>query len=477
MRSSISSILVTSVCLRGVLSLVPRFDTSSFKSDDIIVRDVAIIGGGSSGTHAAISLKDKGKSVVVIEQKGRLGGHTETYTDPATNIPQDYGVLIFHNISSVRNYFNRFNIPLAANSFAGPARTDYNLRTGERINVTQPSNEAVGAAFAKYAGILAQYPQLDQGMFLPSPVPEDLSMPFGDFVTKYGLEALVPTMFATNQGAGNFLTAPMVENERVNGLSLVQQISTNGYITTARHNNSELYGKAQAELLSANSLLLSSEVIQSVRTDIGVELVVKTPTGPKLILAKKLLITIPPRLEFLQPFSLESQERSVFSKFLNTGYYVGLLKNTGIPSDVSIFNSALDTPYNLPPLPGAYVIQATAIPGVISIYYGSPQSKDTLPIPDATIKADMIASLKKLQAANPGTFNATEPEFVVYTSHAPFYLQATEEDVETGIYDQLNALQGLRSTFWSGAAFRAQDSSMLWKFNEEIVLPMVLKGL
>jgi hypothetical protein len=41
----------------------------------------------------------------------------------------------------------------------------------------------------------------------------------------------------------------------------------------------------------------------------------------------------------------------------------------------------------------------------------------------------------------------------------------------------MNALQGVRSTYWTVAAFRAQDSSSLWRFNEEVVLPMVLEGL
>ncbi len=40
---------------------------------DVIVRDVAIIGGGSSGAYAAVRLKeDFNKSIVLIEKAGRL---------------------------------------------------------------------------------------------------------------------------------------------------------------------------------------------------------------------------------------------------------------------------------------------------------------------------------------------------------------------------------------------------------------------
>jgi len=38
--------------------------------------DVVIIGGGSSGTYAAIHLQQLGKSVAVIERQSRPGGTT-----------------------------------------------------------------------------------------------------------------------------------------------------------------------------------------------------------------------------------------------------------------------------------------------------------------------------------------------------------------------------------------------------------------
>jgi len=48
-------------------------DESSFNPIDIIQKDVAIIGGGASGAHAAVRLReDLGKSVVVVEKQGQL---------------------------------------------------------------------------------------------------------------------------------------------------------------------------------------------------------------------------------------------------------------------------------------------------------------------------------------------------------------------------------------------------------------------
>jgi heterodisulfide reductase subunit A-like polyferredoxin len=99
MRSLLSSAAFALFCARSALSLSHPDEKSSFKPNDIIIRDVAIIGGGASGTHAAISLKDKGKSIIVIEKQGRLGGHTETYIDPSTGIPIDYGVRVCKSYS------------------------------------------------------------------------------------------------------------------------------------------------------------------------------------------------------------------------------------------------------------------------------------------------------------------------------------------------------------------------------------------
>ncbi|KAI4639029.1 hypothetical protein J4E93_009519 [Alternaria ventricosa] len=471
-----ATVLLASLLTSPAISTTPKHHPSSFHPSAIITRDVAIIGGGSSGTHAAITLKDANKSVIVVEIKNRLGGHTETYTDPATGLAQDYGVLVYHNESTVLDYFARFDIPLAPPQFAGND-ANYDFSTGLAVNVSAPSVEELGAGLQKYAAFLAQYPKLESGMFLPSPVPTDLTIPFGDLVTKLGLEALVQTLFSTNQGIGDILSVPVVENARVNGLGLVQQLASGSLVTTAHRNNSELYGKAQAELLDSDSLLLSSEVVRSVRRKGGVELVVKTPDGVKLVRAKKLLITIPPRVDLLARFDLRRQEREVFGKLIDVGYYAALVKNTGVPDDLNLYNRAPDTLYNLPALPGVYIMSPTAIPGVKAIYYGSQQSNATYPLSDDFVKEEMIAAIKRLQTANADKFEATEPEFVVYTSHAPFYLQAKPDDIKAGIYDEMNALQGLRSTYWSGATFRASDSSALWKFNKEIVLPMLMEGL
>jgi hypothetical protein len=87
-----------------VLSTSPINGRDHFSAADTIIVDVCIVGGGSTGTYSAVRLsQDLGKSVVVVEKEGVLGGHTNTYIDPVTKFPIDYGVQASHNLSVVTN--------------------------------------------------------------------------------------------------------------------------------------------------------------------------------------------------------------------------------------------------------------------------------------------------------------------------------------------------------------------------------------
>ena len=91
----------------------------------VIRRDVCVIGGGSAGTYTAVRLGDLGASVVVVESKNRLGGHTETHHDPATGGTVDIGVIVFEDDPLVHAYFDRFGVelvPIGGGGGVGAAR-------------------------------------------------------------------------------------------------------------------------------------------------------------------------------------------------------------------------------------------------------------------------------------------------------------------------------------------------------------------
>ena len=205
--------------------------------NDILVRDVAIIGGGATGTYAAIRLGELGKSVVLIESKDRLGGHTETYTDPTTKTNIELGVLEYHDIDIVKNFFGRFNISLIKVSGLGgaPGPTDFvDFRTGTLVPGYTPSDPTM--AMGIYASQVAQYPYLETGFDLPNPVPSDLLLTFSDFITKYGISAAANIIFNFNQGNGDFLKLPTIYVMKLLTLSVLQGIQT-GFLTTAKTDN------------------------------------------------------------------------------------------------------------------------------------------------------------------------------------------------------------------------------------------------
>ncbi|EUC42887.1 hypothetical protein COCMIDRAFT_28570 [Bipolaris oryzae ATCC 44560] len=445
---------------------------SNIDARNIIKRDVAIIGGGSAGINAAIQLKDAGKSIIVIEAQEAA----------ATGLKTDYGVAIWHNITTVNQYFQRFNIPLAPASVAAVPSVNIDYTTGAILNIPAdqaPTQQAIGQALQKYAAFLSKYPQLAAGMFLPRPVPQELAMPFGQLVKQLGIDAAVPIFIQLNPGLGNPLTVPVVEMARVVGLSLIQQIGASSFVTTARHYNSELYEKASAELASSNSILLSSRVVASTRKQSGVELVVKTPQGIKYICAKKLLLAIPPRLENLQEFNPTQAERSVFSKWLSTAYFTSIISNTGLPPTLQVKNVNPLSPVGQPDLPSTIFVSPNGIPGLSTAYYQTERLSTPTPLTDDDVKARLIADIKRIQTVNRGngSFTQTEPKFHAFKAHKPFYLQVSTEDILAGFYDQMNALQNQLSTFYTGAAWRAHDSSMIWEYNKQVVVPMLLKSL
>ncbi|KAF2182433.1 hypothetical protein K469DRAFT_728596 [Zopfia rhizophila CBS 207.26] len=282
--------VISKACLQSSKS-TPGVDTSSFHPQNIITRNVAIIGVGSSGTYAAIRLKDKGKSIIVV----------------------------------VRNYFACFNIPRAKldpKRVSAP-RATYDFRIGKSVTNESSDPQAVGAAFQAYTEELLKYPSLNGGLFLPEPMPEDLYLPFGDFVKKYNIEAAVPTIAQFNPGLGNALTVPTIE-------------------------------------------MIRSRLLQTARK--------------KLVIAKKLLITIPPKLDFLEAIDTNKEEKDIFPY---------------------VCNGAQDSPYNLPRFRHYTKSNLLRFLGYHLVFY-----------------------------KNPGTFNQTDPEFVVYSSHAPFYPQLDVEQIK-----------------------------------------------
>lgn len=119
LRRSLTAI----ACAASTALCTNLLDPSCYAPEDVLRRDVAIIGGGSTGVYAAVGLRERGKSVAVIERQGYLGGHAETFTDPVSNERINIGVEVFDHLPVVTNYFKRFRIGLTTLSSIPPETT------------------------------------------------------------------------------------------------------------------------------------------------------------------------------------------------------------------------------------------------------------------------------------------------------------------------------------------------------------------
>lgn len=449
-----------------VISAVHAFPHNWTAMDPSLImrKDVVVIGGGSSGTFAAIKLHRMGKDVAVVERHSKFGGHTSTYHVPGSNITIDYGVQGYGDIKVIRDHFARFDIPmkyepLSETGFGTPNYVDF--RNGQMLPYFNFSTDLSG-----YRAQWEKYPYLYYNTALPDPVPEDLLLPFGEFLAKYNLQSETYNLFYNLEGLGDFLHQTTLyvmryfNHEYLEGLSRGNQ----GALVTERRYNQELYDKAQAEL--GDDALVDSHVLAAHRDESGVWLVVQTPKGVRLIIAERLLVSIPPLTTNMEPFALDQTERSLFRKFSHSGWYVGLVRASGLPENFAYQNTRPDTPFNLPQLPALYQMSPTRIPDIHLVRYGSIRGMS-----NEAVQQDILRTFDRVRHAVVGRNNTSlkPAELIAYSSHNPFSLNVPPKDIAEGFYTKLDNLQGHRSTWYTGAAIISHATGALWNFTDHLV--------
>lgn len=435
------------------------FDKHGYQNNQLIVRDVAVLGGGASGTFAAINLRKLGKSVVVIEKENILGGHTNTYKDAASGTTFDYGVQAYLNNSVTRDFFNHFNIPVGP--FSGPPRAyrPADFATGQPVANFNPSQDLTA-----WAAQLDKYPWIDQTWDVPQPVESDLLLPLQAFIKKYKLESIGYYLYFGAEGLSNALQQVTINVMKMVDRALIDERSGQSLWTT-RHNNGEVYEKAAQEL--GADVLLSSTVFAARRNSSGVALVVKTPQGYKLVIASKLLVTVPTVMDNMQPMNVDQRETAIFSKWNYLGYYVMVVRNTGLPSGFTWINAnnSVET-YNIPQLPGLSEIFESRIPGLFYAWFRSPTA-----VTQAEVEKTSIETMRRIQAAQ--NFTATTPEILEFRSHSPYKLYVNADDIRNGFYQDLYRLQGYRSTWYTGAAMVSHNVGLTWDFTQRLLPKMI----
>ncbi|GAB0137130.1 hypothetical protein EsDP_00005411 [Epichloe bromicola] len=446
--------------------------------------DVAIIGGGASGAYAAVRLReDYKKSIVLIDTAKRLGGHAHAYQPPGGGRPVNFGVQAYLNRPTTQAFFKRFKVDLV-----DPELTDYikllaltknvDFKTGKSVNVKYGSLEAaeVPIGLIRYMRLAEKYQSwFENGYFNKGAVPEDLLLPFGQFLKKHDLADALGIL-RNLLWLSDALDTPTWTVMAVAGQP---QIAAFGLGLTGpsfkwpeTHSSETLYDRVLH--LIRDHVLLESTVVRSQRSDSGVVLTVKTPSGLKTVKAKKLLIAAPPSPDNVVPWDLSDDEKDVFSKFSWETLYVGVVNNTGLPSDVTGIRNAPNAPerYFLPRgnFTDAYVrsnsgrnhdLWTSRVIGAAELGAHEAQALITEP-------------LAKMKEA--GTYKIAAPSVVAFASHGQVVPKVSAEELKAGFYNKLYALQNQRSTYWTGYAFAPDYTSVLWDFNEKL-LPHIINGL
>ena len=333
-----------------------------------------------------------------------FGGHTQICADPLTGETVDYGVVVWHNLTVVESYLARLNVSVAITKVNRPGRSKhYEFQSGKLDSAYSPSNPT--DALIAYEAQLAKYPYLEHGFDVPYSVSSDLLLPFGEFTKKYELQATVDLTFGFTEGLGDMLAHPTLYVMKLFGPTLIKELST-GFLTTALHDNSLLYEHARADL-GQNALLNSSILVVDRKEE--QKFLSSHHQGLILIKALKLIFTIPPKLDNLHGRDLSEYERALFKQFSNFVYCTGLIRNTGIPANVSVVNVGLNTLHSVPVLPWLYSIIPTIISGLLNLKFGSVQE-----IPDGDVTEAVVSSVQRLETAGKGS---SHPEFAAYSGH------------------------------------------------------------
>ncbi|KFY01792.1 hypothetical protein O988_02517 [Pseudogymnoascus sp. VKM F-3808] len=476
-KTSVGLSLIVTLFAHGVWATANRCSQT-------ITRDVVVIGGGASGAHAAVWLRDAGKSVVIVERADQLGGHTNYYDDPVSGKVLNVGVQAWMEYENAFDFPARMNVSTSGSMQFTPNVGQFvDMKTGRLVaDYVMPNDTAMYQALQTFLDVEEKY----SGMLLPGyenfpaphSIPEDLLMPFVDFVKKHGIEAAVPqTWDATTQGLGDTMNEPAIWVMQASTTPMIKALL--GQAAAAVPASGRLYDlyEAVANFLGKD-VLYSSTVASATRQHGGnIFLTVKNATGKtSCIKAKRLVFACQPTPENLAPFSVDATEKAVFDKMAFTTVYAGIIRHPSL----QILSNYLDRS----PAPGTlnYTVFPDA-PQVGSIaYIGG--TKDLFQFTAVGTEEDTTKSMQALIAKTINTMiksgvlpasNGTL-EFVKFSNHGKMHTRFSADTLRSGIVQKQVALQGHRSTYYTGAAFSAPFSTVLWEYNR-VLLPRVIKGL
>ncbi|KAJ2900644.1 FAD dependent oxidoreductase [Zalerion maritima] len=426
---------------------------------DMINVDVLVIGGGASGTYAAIELQKMGKKVVVVEAKDKLGGHVDEFSGI------DYGVLGYMNSGGITSDFLDY---LGVAYTKLPVFTDnvevYDLKLGAPLpdTIPPPSPEALPLALETWLQTLAQYEQYTQPtLATAADIPAELLQPFAAFVaSNQELTPLLPTMF-TAISYPNLAQAPLLYAIQEFNSLFIEAVfglgsEPSGLFKPSSFRNSEIYEKAKI-----------CQGTQQRQRGVA-RYVVSTPDGEVTVKARKVVFSIPPTPENLAPLYPTAKQTAAFDGLTWSDSWPCLIDAPGIAPGTNLWNvdlTQLETGFGLPVTPSIWAYQYS---GVSSFYMTAVSGDPGLSLEES--QGIITTSIGNLAAS--GLIGSGDLQFAACASHSMLTMKPAPEGLAAGMYKHMAEMQGYMNTWYVGRTWASDYSSIIWTHVRTIIADM-----
>jgi hypothetical protein len=404
-------------------------------------------------------------------------------------VNRDYGVQVYYPYQDALDFIKRFNLSLVSGlAPRGDSVTRYvDFSNGKELrNYTALDANAEIGAIVQFYNILTQkgYDKMVEPGFWNLPagpqIPDDLLLPIGEFVNKYNITAALPRMYESTGGGdgsrGNFtniLTLTLLQSFPPSWIQVFFGAIGFYHIDGG---NQLLYSKIASAL--GSDVLYSTVVTKSERDDTGVKLTVSGKDGTKLIVAKKLLLAIPPTRENLAPFDLNAEETDIFSKPQYGRYHTAIVSHPSLPNATELRNMptvAIKDP-ELPYLDTPFVLSFASYGNNTNLFsIGTSGSSYPLYTPEAAQAAAQKALQVMADAGTVPDLKGKPLTVVEWSDHGPGGFGVSAAEMRAGWMSKLYGLQGKRSTWFTGNGVAIDFSTVLWKFNDDLI-PRILKS-
>jgi hypothetical protein len=412
------------------------------------------------------------------------GGMVDTFVEEKTGNTYDFGVQSFLNVSNSMQFFDRFNISVGSSSTGPSLITEYiDFNTGEKVEFEPPSYTEQIAAVSKFLKVIEPWESMLRPGYWnfpgPDKIPEDLLIPFGEFLTKYDLEEGAPIIYSTTGlGVGNMSEVATMFALQSFGWDMARGLTGKmGLFVPTTGGIQSLYNAIATDL--GDDVLYSTTVIDTHRTDFGVFLTVRNHKTGKVsvIVARRLLVAIEPTEDNVATLDLRPSEWKTLSKFTYSNEFTGLVDN-------AVFNKSYSY-FNLPSsaAPDHYLVFQEEPTTASFAYSGLGHLFRVMIIGNKTSTAAEAKALAQssfntlLNSGHlSGPIQDQKLNWAAFSTHGPMHARVSVEEVKDGFYQDLYKLQGARSTWWTGGAFAVNFQTKLWEF-DEVLIPKLLEGL